>query len=235
MQNLQKVGGKRLVDRIHIIGDGGNDIARLVAVKVADRQRGQVFEHVMAHLLGNGARQADHDGVEQEGQAGGSGVENGHEDDAAVDNAEIHLACAQINGVDGRAGELGAVEGEHAAAEGEDDRQNQQTAVAAKVLPQAFEQRGFVQLLMAEAAVIALHGADFGARHAAAANQVAHQTASFPSPICVWAMMRYSSQVSMSSSWVPAPVTQPSSSTRIRSAWRRELTRCATSRVVVLR
>ena len=58
----------------------------------------------------------------------------------------------------------------------------------------------------------------------------APQTAS---PICVSAMARYSGHVFMSVSCVPAPVTLPFSSTRMRSQFFTELTRCATTMRVV--
>ena len=49
-QDLQKIGGKRLVYGVHIIGDGGDDVAGLVTVKKAYRQSGKAFKDIMAHL-----------------------------------------------------------------------------------------------------------------------------------------------------------------------------------------
>ena len=139
----------------------------------------------MAHLPGDGPGEPDHHRIQKVGQARRQDIAHRHEDGAADHRIEVHLARAGLDGIDGAARELGAVEGQEAGADVQHHSQDHQKSVAADIAPQPQEQSAHIQLLAFEAALVA---AGLGAGQASAADQIgvaSHQTASLPGPIWV--------------------------------------------------
>ena len=131
LHELQKVRGQGLVHRVHIVGDDTDNVAGLKTVKEADGQGGEILKNVMAHLLGDPAGHADHNDVETVGQNARQNIESDHQPRTAEHGRKVHLACGNIDGIDGLAGELRAVKPQQAGADREQDCQHQKQAIPA--------------------------------------------------------------------------------------------------------
>ena len=59
--DLQKVVGQRSVHRVDVVGNAADNVAGLMAVKVAHRQFGKAVEHLLAHLEHDLLAELDHE------------------------------------------------------------------------------------------------------------------------------------------------------------------------------
>jgi len=138
---------------------------------------------------------------------GGAVSDFSHQNGTADNRLKIHLPRTQLNGIDGFTGEFWAIEGQQAGRQGQDQCQYQQQTVAPHVPPKPEEQCTHIQLRPFKTPLIA---ADFTAGQPPAADEIGiagQYIPSIPSPIWVWAIIRYSSQVSINSSCLPIPST----------------------------
>ena len=95
LQDLQHIRRQRGVYRVDVVGDGADNIAGLITVEKTNGQCCQLFEHIVAHLLGNGPGKADHDHVKKISQARRNGIEDNHQHGTPQNRLHIYLAYSQ--------------------------------------------------------------------------------------------------------------------------------------------
>ena len=111
------------------------DVTGLEPVKETDGQGGKILKYIMPHLLGNGTGKPDHHQIQQVREKGRNQVKSSHQSCAAENRAKIHPAGTQVDGIDRLTGKLRTVEGEQASGNGQEQRQDHQSTVAAHVPP----------------------------------------------------------------------------------------------------
>ena len=145
-EDLHDVVRERGVDRVDIIGNAAQDVAGLVRVEVADRQLGELVEHVAPHRVDDPAADDDHEPCQRVGQHGRGDVQEHHQDRIKTDAREIDPAGAELHRVDRKAGDVRAREREQVAADAQQNAGDKQHFVAQQVRQQAREDRGLFHL-----------------------------------------------------------------------------------------
>ena len=175
------------------------------------------MEHIAPHGVDDAAADDDHEPREPVGEPRGEDVQHDHQRGVVQHAREIDPAAPELHRVDGETRDVRSGEREQIAADRQQHRKEQQELIPHEVRQKTREDRGLFHFGLC----VRLH-----ARTASFPS--ASSSAMLRSPICDSPIYRYSGQDAISSSCVPMPMTLPSSSTRIFSACRMELTRWAT-------
>ena len=94
-EDMDHVAGEGSADHVDVVGDAADDVARLVAVKVAHRQGHQLVKDVLPQVPGHPLAHPGHADVHQEAQYVGAHVGQQHQKGVAQHGLHVHPAHAQ--------------------------------------------------------------------------------------------------------------------------------------------
>ena len=111
-RDLDEVVREGRVDRVDVVGNTGDDVARLVFVEVFDLHFHEFCEDILAHPADDAARQIDHHDLQTVRSQTGYHVRDEHEGTVEEYGFKIDLSRFDADRVNGIAGQLRTDEGE---------------------------------------------------------------------------------------------------------------------------